>query len=135
MLSTVNVVQFSMGALDKHIMIPTTWTDAWSVWQKGDLRNPNNCGRVVQRALEEFGSLDGVVNSAATSMRGSLLDTSVQAFDEIFALNVRAPFLICQVRAGRNPMVMERASRVTCPVGRPEGCGGKHDKLASHRRP
>ena len=36
------------------------------------------------------------MNSAATSERGSILDSTPELFDRIFAINVRAPFFLMQ---------------------------------------
>jgi hypothetical protein len=52
--------------------------------------------RVVETAKRAFGRVDYLVNSAATSERGSILDTSPELFDRIFALNVRGPFFLMQ---------------------------------------
>ena len=55
-----------------------------------------DCRAVVAAADEAFGKVDVLVNVAATTDRGTLLDTSAELFDRIFALNVRAPFLLMQ---------------------------------------
>ena len=61
-----------------------------------DLTRVRDCRAVVAAADEAFGKVDVLVNVAATSDRGTLLDTSAELFDRIFALNVRAPFLLMQ---------------------------------------
>ncbi len=61
-----------------------------------DLANVEACRRVVGQAREAFGRVDVLVNSAATSERGSILDTTPELFDRIMALNVRAPFFLMQ---------------------------------------
>jgi NAD(P)-dependent dehydrogenase (short-subunit alcohol dehydrogenase family) len=62
----------------------------------GDLRDESHCRRVVRDALSRFGRVDILVNNAGVSHRGSIEDTSTELWDEIFAVNVRAPFLLCQ---------------------------------------
>jgi NAD(P)-dependent dehydrogenase (short-subunit alcohol dehydrogenase family) len=52
--------------------------------------------RVVDRARRTFGRVDFLVNSAATSERGTILDTTPELFDSVMALNVRAPFFLMQ---------------------------------------
>jgi NAD(P)-dependent dehydrogenase (short-subunit alcohol dehydrogenase family) len=52
------------------------------------------------------GRLDGLVNAAGLSTRGTLDDTSVELWDRLFAVNARAPFLLTQQAARlmrRNP--------------------------------
>lgn len=61
-----------------------------------DLGQVEDCSRVVETARRTFGRIDYLVNSAATSERGSILDTSPELFDRIVALNVRAPFFLMQ---------------------------------------
>jgi NAD(P)-dependent dehydrogenase (short-subunit alcohol dehydrogenase family) len=51
---------------------------------------------VVSACEERFGRLDGLVNAAGLSSRGTLDDTSVELWDRLFAVNVRAPFLLMQ---------------------------------------
>ncbi|MGD9646461.1 MAG: SDR family oxidoreductase [Pirellulales bacterium] len=63
---------------------------------QADLGNVDDCRRVIASAGRAFGRVDYLVNSAATSERGSILDTSPELFDRIFALNVRAPFFLMQ---------------------------------------
>ena len=50
--------------------------------------------------------LDGLVNAAGLSTRGTIDDTSVELWDRLFAINARAPFLLTQQAARlmrRNP--------------------------------
>jgi len=62
----------------------------------GDLKDEAHCRAVIQRAIECFGRIDILVNNAAVSHRGSIENTSVALWDEIFAVNVRAHFILCQ---------------------------------------
>lgn len=61
-----------------------------------DVANVSDCQRVIDTALTHFGSINGLVNAAATSARGSLVDTTESLFDQIFATNVRGPFFLMQ---------------------------------------
>lgn len=61
-----------------------------------DLVLIDDCRKVVATAGQRFGRIDYLVNSAATSQRGTLLDTTPELFDRILALNVRAPFFLMQ---------------------------------------
>ncbi len=62
----------------------------------GDLRDESHCRSIVRNALARFGRVDILVNNAGVSHRGTIEDTSTELWDEIFAVNVRAPFLLCQ---------------------------------------
>jgi NAD(P)-dependent dehydrogenase (short-subunit alcohol dehydrogenase family) len=46
--------------------------------------------------VKRFGRIDCLVNSAGLTTRGSLLDTSVELFDQHIAINLRAPFFTMQ---------------------------------------
>ncbi|MBI3865048.1 MAG: SDR family oxidoreductase [Planctomycetia bacterium] len=61
-----------------------------------DLSRVEDCQKVVERTRRVFGRVDYLVNSAATSERGTILDTTPELFDRIIALNVQAPFFLMQ---------------------------------------
>ncbi len=61
-----------------------------------DLKQETHCRDLIRRAVERFGQLDILVNNAAMYPRGSLETTSVAMWDDIFATNLRAPFILCQ---------------------------------------
>lgn len=50
----------------------------------------------VTRTIDHFARIDGLVNCAATTSRGTLLDTTPELFDEHVAVNLRAPFFTTQ---------------------------------------
>ena len=64
-----------------------------------DLGEDDDCRAVVRACGERFGRLDGLVNSAGLTSRGTLDDTSVELWDRMFAVNVRAPFILMQEAA------------------------------------
>lgn len=63
---------------------------------KADLSVVEDCRNVVRRCEERFGRVDGLVNAAADTNRGTIEDTTVEFWDYQFAVNVRAPFLLTQ---------------------------------------
>ncbi|WP_421853521.1 SDR family oxidoreductase [Oricola sp.] len=63
---------------------------------QADLGRVADCEAVMAEASRDFGTIDMLVNAAATTARGGILDTTPELFDEIFALNTRAPFLLMQ---------------------------------------
>jgi NAD(P)-dependent dehydrogenase (short-subunit alcohol dehydrogenase family) len=66
------------------------------VFIETDLKNPNECKTLIQKVDKHFGKIDGLVNSAGLTSRGTIENTSVELWDEHFAINVRAPFLLMQ---------------------------------------
>ena len=67
-----------------------------AIYIPADLSIVDDCRRVVAACDEEFGRVDGLVNAAADSSRGTLEDTTPELWDYLFAVNVRAPFLLTQ---------------------------------------
>jgi NAD(P)-dependent dehydrogenase (short-subunit alcohol dehydrogenase family) len=70
-----------------------------------DLSRAEPCAAIIEACAQRFGRLDGLVNAAGLSTRGTLDDTSVELWDRLFAVNARAPFLLMQhaarlIRAG-----------------------------------
>ena len=63
---------------------------------QADFADPDDCRAVVRACDEQFGRVDGLVNSAAITDRGNIEDTTVELWDHIFAVNARAPFLLMQ---------------------------------------
>lgn len=61
-----------------------------------DLGDVGQCCNVIQAADKAFGRIDILVNAAALTDRGNLLNTSQDLFDRMFAINVRAPFFLMQ---------------------------------------
>ncbi len=62
-----------------------------------DLSESDAPSRVVAKAVETFGRLDVLVNSAAIFPdEDSFASTDSALWDKLFAVNLRAPFLLCQ---------------------------------------
>jgi NAD(P)-dependent dehydrogenase (short-subunit alcohol dehydrogenase family) len=72
-----------------------------------ELADPEVGATIVGACDERFGRLDGLVNAAGLSTRGTIDDTSVEVWDRLFAVNARAPFLLTQHAA----RVMRREGR------------------------
>ncbi len=62
----------------------------------GDMRQENDCRNLIRKAEEHFGRLDVLVNNAALVHRGNIDNTSLELWDKIFEVNLRAVFLCCQ---------------------------------------
>ncbi|MEN8197150.1 MAG: SDR family oxidoreductase [Pseudomonadota bacterium] len=65
-----------------------------------DLEIPDDCRRIVRACDERFGRVDGLVNAAGLTDRGTIEDTSLELWDRMFAINTRAPFLLMQEAIG-----------------------------------
>ncbi len=60
----------------------------------GDVRNEAHCRAIVQKAVDEFGQIDVLVNNAAYQMvqPGGIADISTEQFDRVFKTNIYATF-------------------------------------------
>ncbi len=67
-----------------------------ALYVQADLASVEDCRRVIHEADQHFGRVDVLVNAAAITDRGNLLETSPELFDRMFAVNVRAPFFLMQ---------------------------------------
>jgi NAD(P)-dependent dehydrogenase (short-subunit alcohol dehydrogenase family) len=72
----------------------------------GDLAELGSVRALASKAEQAFGRVDILVNAAAITDRGTLLDTDPALFDRMFAVNVRAPFFLMQEAA--KIMIRER---------------------------
>jgi pteridine reductase len=87
------------GAQETANQIRDVGGDAFTL--RADLRERGAPRRLVIEAVERLGALDVLVNSAAIMLRTPFEDVTEAVWDEIFALNVRAPFFCAQVAAER----------------------------------
>jgi NAD(P)-dependent dehydrogenase (short-subunit alcohol dehydrogenase family) len=67
-----------------------------TVFVQADLGKVADCRKVVAKADERFGRVDALVNAAALTDRGNIFDTTEERYNEIFDVNVRAPFFLIQ---------------------------------------
>lgn len=74
----------------------TAETGTQTVFAPADLQDVDGCRSIVAMADRVFGRVDTLVNSAGSTDRGTILDTTPALFDQIFAINVRAPFFLMQ---------------------------------------
>jgi pteridine reductase len=64
-----------------------------------DLVNSGGPARLVSSVIERMSRLDVVINSAAVMVRTPADEVTVEQWDSIFALNLRAPFFVAQAAA------------------------------------
>lgn len=61
-----------------------------------DLAEPAGPQRVIEAALAEMGRIDLLASVAGLGLRGTILDTTVELWDEMIAINLRAHFQLIQ---------------------------------------
>jgi len=76
---------------------------------EADLAETEAPARVVARALEVFGGIDILVNAAGHISNGTVENTSLEAWDDMMNVNVRAPFQLMQKAL---PSIIERRGNI-----------------------
>jgi NAD(P)-dependent dehydrogenase (short-subunit alcohol dehydrogenase family) len=71
----------------------------------GDLRDEAHCREVVERAVDEFGRIDVLVNNAAYQMSqdAGIAEITTEQFDRVFKTNVYAMFWLCKAAVPHMP--------------------------------
>ena len=71
-------------------------TGVRTVYVRADLEKVEDARGVIAACDRAFGRIDALVNAAGLTDRGTILDTTPERFDSLFAVNVRAPFFLMQ---------------------------------------
>jgi NAD(P)-dependent dehydrogenase (short-subunit alcohol dehydrogenase family) len=82
---------------------------------EGDLFDVTLAARAVAATLKAFGRLDVLVNAAGNTERCGLDDTTPEAYERLFAINVRAPLFMMQetvkpMRAAKSGVIINASS-------------------------
>ncbi|MFF0117093.1 SDR family oxidoreductase [Streptomyces prasinus] len=67
-----------------------------AMFVRADLADAEQAGESVAEVVRAYGRIDGLVNSAGLTSRGTLLDTTPELFDQHIAINLKAPFFAMQ---------------------------------------
>ena len=76
---------------------------------QADLSNVQEAERAVKRAFEVFGGIDILVNAAGHLSTGTIENTSLEAWDDMMDVNVRAVFQLMQKAL---PSLIERRGNI-----------------------
>ena len=76
---------------------------------RADLAREDDADRAVQHAVLVFGGIDVLVNAAGHISSGTVADTSLEAWDDMMNVNVRASFVLMQKAL---PSLIERRGNV-----------------------
>jgi NAD(P)-dependent dehydrogenase (short-subunit alcohol dehydrogenase family) len=70
-----------------------------SIAVEADLASADAAETAVERCVTELGRIDILVNNAGTGTREPFPDVTVESWDRVHAVNLRAPFLLIQAAA------------------------------------
>ncbi len=74
----------------------TEFTGVRTHFITADLGRVEDCRAIIAGTDATFGRIDALVNVGALTDRGTILDTTPELFDRMFAVNVRAPYFLMQ---------------------------------------
>jgi NAD(P)-dependent dehydrogenase (short-subunit alcohol dehydrogenase family) len=95
-LGAAVVVNGRSEARGAEVVAAIRETGARAAFEACDLTDAEACRRLVDRAAGHFGRLDILVNNAADTSRGDVRTTTIEDWDRIHAINLRAPFFMMQ---------------------------------------
>jgi NAD(P)-dependent dehydrogenase (short-subunit alcohol dehydrogenase family) len=61
-----------------------------------DVTAPEQVERLTETVMNDFGRIDILVNNAGVNRRGPIERLSLEEFEEVYAVNVRGPWLMCR---------------------------------------
>ena len=69
---------------------------AKAVFVEAELNRLADVRKIIAACGDAFGRIDALVNAAGMTDRGSIWDTTEERFDDMFDINVKAPFFLMQ---------------------------------------
>jgi len=67
-----------------------------AVFESADASRAEDCRRVAERAIREFGRIDILFNNAGIIRRATVLDLSEEEWDRVMAVNVKSIYLLAR---------------------------------------
>lgn len=94
---------------------------------QGDISREADCRALIERTVERFGRLDGLVNNAGAFPRATILETDEKLFDFVFDVNVKSAFFCSRYAIEQ---MMKNGGGSIVHMGSTHGFGGIHDLAA-----
>jgi NAD(P)-dependent dehydrogenase (short-subunit alcohol dehydrogenase family) len=82
---------------------------------RADFARVEDCRHAMAETDRLFGRIDVLVNAGALTDRGTILDTSPELFDRMFAVNVRGPYFLMQEAI--KLMIRDGVQGAICNIG------------------
>ncbi len=83
-----------------------------------DMRQPEDVRQLIEKTFEHYGKIDVLINNAGQAMAGKVSELDLEAFHQIYALNVLGPIYAIQavvpkMRQGGGGLILNISSRVS----------------------
>ncbi len=62
-----------------------------------DLSKEQDCSKSIDAIVNKYGRIDSLINNAGMMKESSILDTSLEDWNQTLAVNLTAPFFISQI--------------------------------------
>ena len=83
---------------------------------QADLADVAQCQAAVKKVVAEFGDIDILINNAAVRPHSKISQISLEEWDRVLSVNLRAPFFLAQ--AVLPAMVKKKWGRIINKIGR-----------------
>ena len=93
-----------------------------------DLKDTDNYEKLIQATVDRFGRIDCLVNNAATMQRADLNQITPALFDEVMAVNAKAPLFLAQ--AAIKQFIKQQSGGRIFNIGSINAYCGQKDLLA-----
>jgi NAD(P)-dependent dehydrogenase (short-subunit alcohol dehydrogenase family) len=90
------VVAGRNAATGEAVAAELTAAGADALFVQSDVADVEQARGVVAATVQRHGRIDGLVNAAGLTSRGTVLDTTPELFDQHVAVNLRGPFFLMQ---------------------------------------
>ena len=82
-----------------------------------DLTHSIASEKIVKETLARFGQVDLLINNAGLAYSASIMETDAEIWDDVFRLNVKAPFFLCkavipELKKSNHPIIINIGSVV-----------------------
>jgi len=71
--------------------------DANVLLMEANVSFESDCKRIVDEAINKFGTIDVLINNAAQFCRNKVIDLSVKDFDRVMSTNIRGVFMLTKL--------------------------------------
>jgi NAD(P)-dependent dehydrogenase (short-subunit alcohol dehydrogenase family) len=90
------VISGRRAALGEAAVTELRALGAECIYVRADVGDADDCMRLMAASIAHLGSVNALVNSAATTDRGTLLETTLEMWQQQMDTNARGPFLLMQ---------------------------------------
>ena len=116
-----------VAVVQRHPLDPALASSPRVVHVHADLSVPSSIEAVVERVVERFGGIDILVNNAGIMFERSVSDITLEEWDLMIAVNVRAPLFLTQAVL---PHMRMRGGGSIVNIGSIEGLAANPDHAA-----